>query len=118
MKLIAVVELLPGVLESQLRRDSDLSHFEYFVLAMLSEAPEHALRMTTLSERVNATLPRLSHVVQRLKGRGLVERFPSPEKGSPKRGGMPKGYKKTPEKLVAGASGRARPASCVHTEIP
>ena len=93
MKLIAVVELLPGVLETQLRRDSDLSHFEYFVLAMLSEAPEHALRMTTLSERVNATLPRLSHVVQRLKGRGLVERFPCPEKGSPKRDRIRRYYK-------------------------
>ena len=39
-KLIAVVELLPGALESQLRRDADLSHFEYFTMAMLSEAPE------------------------------------------------------------------------------
>ena len=27
-KLIAVVELLPGTLESQLQRDSSLSHFE------------------------------------------------------------------------------------------
>ena len=30
----------PGVLDAQLRRDSGLTHFEYFVLAMLSEAPE------------------------------------------------------------------------------
>ena len=46
-KLIAVVELLPGTLESQLQRDSGLSHFEYFTLAMLSEAPDRTLRMTT-----------------------------------------------------------------------
>ena len=38
-RLVAVVELLPGVLDSQLRRDADLSHFEYYVLARRSEAP-------------------------------------------------------------------------------
>ena len=81
VKFIAVVELLPGVLETQLRRDSGLSHFEYFVLAMLSEAPERTLRMTALADRVNATLPRLSHVVQRLEARGLITRFPCPEDG-------------------------------------
>lgn len=79
VRLVAVVELLPGVLESQLRRDADLSHFEYYVLAMLSEAPERTLRMTTLAQTTNATLARLSHVVQRLEGRGLVERFPCPQ---------------------------------------
>jgi DNA-binding MarR family transcriptional regulator len=79
VRLAAVVELLPGVLDSQLRRDAGLSHFEYFVLAMLSEAPEHTLRMTALALQTNATLPRLSHVVKRLEDRGLVERYPCPE---------------------------------------
>src|SRR3954453_23348931 len=81
LRLIAVVELLPGVLDSQLRADAGLTHFEYFVLAMLSEAPERTLRMTSLAQRTNATLPRLSHVVNRLEQRGLVERFPCPEDG-------------------------------------
>ena len=81
VRLIAVVELLPGALDSQLRRDANLTHFEYFVLAMLSEAAERTLRMTSLAQRTNATLPRLSHVVRRLEGRGLVERFPCPEDG-------------------------------------
>lgn len=81
LRLVAVVELLPGVLDSQLRREADLTHFEYFVLAMLSEAPERTLRMTSLAQRTNATLPRLSHVVRRLKARGLVDRFPCPEDG-------------------------------------
>jgi DNA-binding MarR family transcriptional regulator len=75
-KLIAVAELLPGTLESQLRRDADLSHFEYFTLAMLSEAPERTLRMTALASRTNSTLARLSHVVSRLEGRGFVHRQP------------------------------------------
>src|SRR3954447_15314684 len=73
-KLIAVVELLPGALESQLQRDRGLSHFEYFTLAMLSEAPERTLRMSELAARTNASLARLSHVVQRLEARGLVRR--------------------------------------------
>jgi DNA-binding MarR family transcriptional regulator len=71
----------PGVLDSQLRRDAGLTHFEYFVLAMLSEAPDRTLRMTGLAQRTNATLARLSHVVRRLGDRGLVERFPCPEDG-------------------------------------
>lgn len=76
--LIAMTELLPGVLDAQLRRDAGLTHFEYFVLAMLSEAPECTLRMTGLAQRTNATLPRLSHVVRRLEERGLVERSTDP----------------------------------------
>ena len=81
LRLIAVVELLPGVLDSQLRRDAGMTHFDYFVLAMLSEAPDRTMRMTTLAHRTNATLPRLSHVVQRLEARGLVDRRPCPGDG-------------------------------------
>lgn len=81
VKLVAVVELLPGVLDSQLRREAGLTHFEYFVLAMLSEAPELTLRMTALAQRTNASLPRLSHVVRRLEDRQLLQRFPCPEDG-------------------------------------
>ena len=81
VRLVAVVELLPGVLDGQLRRDAGLTHFDYHVLAMLSEAPERTLRMTELATRTNATLPRLSHVVRRLEERGLVERAPCPSDG-------------------------------------
>lgn len=81
LRLVAVVELLPGALDAQLRTSSGLTHFEYFVLAMLSEAPERTLRMTTLAQRTNATLPRLSHVIRRLEDRQLVDRVPCPEDG-------------------------------------
>ncbi|GAA2719125.1 MarR family winged helix-turn-helix transcriptional regulator [Cellulomonas aerilata] len=76
VRFIAVVERLPGVLDSQLRRDAGLTHYEYFVLAMLSEAPDRTLRMTALAARTNATLPRLSHVVSRMEERDLVRRSP------------------------------------------
>ncbi|MFF0384320.1 MarR family winged helix-turn-helix transcriptional regulator [Streptomyces sp. NPDC004286] len=79
VRLIAVLELLPGVLDAQLRRDAELTHFDYHVLVVLSQASEGQLRMTALAERTNATLPRLSHVVRRLEERGLVARFPCPE---------------------------------------
>ena len=76
--VVAVIELLPGVLDAQLRGDSGMTHFEYFVLAMLSEAREQTLRMTAPAQHTNATLPRLSHVVRRLEERGLVGRSPCP----------------------------------------
>jgi DNA-binding MarR family transcriptional regulator len=79
VRLAAILELLPGVLDSQLRRDAELMHFEYFVLAMLSEAPRRTPRMNALGAQNNATLPRLSYAVRRLEDRGLVERFPCPE---------------------------------------
>jgi len=76
IKFVATVELLPGILDSQLQRDASLTHFEYFVLAMLSEAPEKTLRMTALAARTNSTLPRLSHVASRLEKRGFIDRKP------------------------------------------
>jgi DNA-binding MarR family transcriptional regulator len=79
LKLVAVLELLPAALDSQLRRDAGVTHFEYYVLAMLSEATDRTLRMTELGQLTNATLPRLSHVVRRLEERHLVERFPCAE---------------------------------------
>lgn len=74
MRLEAVAELLPAALDQQLQRDADLSHYEYLVLAKLSEAPGRTLRMSGLASSTNATLPRLSHVAARLEARGLLTR--------------------------------------------
>ena len=79
IRLVSVCELLPAALDSQLRRDAGLSHYEYFVLVRLSDAPDRTLRMSTLAARTNATLSRLSHVVARLEQQGLVERASCPE---------------------------------------
>jgi DNA-binding MarR family transcriptional regulator len=72
--LMRVVALLPAALDTELQRDSDLTHFEFMVLSMLRFAPDGMLRMTELARDTNATLPRLSHVVSRLETRGLVRR--------------------------------------------
>lgn len=79
VRVVAVLELLPNALDAQLRRDADLTNFDYYVLAMLSEAEGQTLRMTALAAQTNAALARLSHVVRRLEERGLVERVPCPE---------------------------------------
>ncbi|WP_026532563.1 MarR family winged helix-turn-helix transcriptional regulator [Arthrobacter sp. H41] len=74
IRLAAVLELLPGALDAQLTRDVQLTHFEYFVLAMLSEAPSRTLRVAGLAAQTNATLPRLSRVLTGLEKKHLVER--------------------------------------------
>ncbi|MCZ2402000.1 MarR family transcriptional regulator [Paenarthrobacter sp. Z7-10] len=81
VKFAAVLELLPASLDAQLTGDQELTHFDYWVLAMLSEAEGHKLRLTSLAARTNATLPRLSRVVSRLERQGLLERKPCPEDG-------------------------------------
>ena len=73
-RMAAVLELLPAALNGQLARDEDLTHFEYFALASLSEVPDRTLRITALAAQTNATLPRLSRVLTGLEKKGLVER--------------------------------------------
>lgn len=79
VRFSAVLELLPAALDAQLSRDAELTHFDYFALAMLSEAPGRVLRASALAARTNATLPRLSKVISRLETRGFVSRYPCPE---------------------------------------
>ncbi|WP_166351149.1 MarR family transcriptional regulator [Phytoactinopolyspora limicola] len=81
LPLAALMTKLPAALDAQLRRDAGISHFEYFVLAMLSEAAEHTHRMSALAERTSSSLSRLSHVVKRLEQRGWVRRAPCPADG-------------------------------------
>lgn len=81
MNLVGVLMRLPSALDAQLRCDAGLSHFEYMVLAGLSEAPERTLRMSELAGFTESGLPRLSQVVGRLEKRGWVHRSPSPSDG-------------------------------------
>jgi DNA-binding MarR family transcriptional regulator len=72
---------LPAALDAQLRRDAGISHFEYQVLALLSEAPDRTLRMSALATLAEGSLPRLSQVVARLEQRDWVRRTPDPTDG-------------------------------------
>jgi DNA-binding MarR family transcriptional regulator len=74
------MRLLPA-LDAQLRRDAGISHFEYQVMAALSEAPEHTLRMSELAVLAEGSLSRLSQVVARLENKNWVRRAPDPADG-------------------------------------
>jgi DNA-binding MarR family transcriptional regulator len=78
LRLAGVMLKLSPALDSQLQRDSDLTHFEYLCLAMLSECTDRTRPMSDLAARTNASLSRLSHVVSKLEKRGWVARAPSP----------------------------------------
>lgn len=80
-KLAAVTMLVPAALEAQLQRDADLTHFGYWVMAMLSENPERAMRMSELAAMSNGSQSRLSHLVGRLEARGWVRRERAQEDG-------------------------------------
>lgn len=75
-----VMRLMPA-LDAQLRRDAGISHFEYAVLAALSEADERTLRMSELASLADGSLSRLSQVVSRLEQKNWVRRTPDPADG-------------------------------------
>jgi DNA-binding MarR family transcriptional regulator len=72
--LAGVMLKLNTALDSQLQRDSDLTHFDYLCLAMLSEESDWTSTMSALAARTNASLSRLSHVISKLEKRGWVAR--------------------------------------------
>jgi DNA-binding MarR family transcriptional regulator len=79
--LASILIRLPSALDAQLRRDAGISHFEYQVLAGLSESPARTLRMSTLAILAEGSLSRLSQVVSRLERQGWVHRSPDPADG-------------------------------------
>ncbi|MFI5914488.1 MarR family winged helix-turn-helix transcriptional regulator [Dactylosporangium sp. NPDC051541] len=81
LTLQAVLVRLPGALDAQLQRDAGISHFEYMILAGLSEAPQRRMRMSLLAAISEGSLPRLSQAIGRLEKRGWVRRTPDPDDG-------------------------------------
>ncbi|MFE3606729.1 MarR family winged helix-turn-helix transcriptional regulator [Streptomyces goshikiensis] len=81
LSLAAMVINLSNALDAQLQRDAQISHFEYQVLASLSEASARTMRMSELAVLTNGSLSRLSHVVKRLEKQGWVRRTPDPDNG-------------------------------------
>jgi DNA-binding MarR family transcriptional regulator len=79
--LDSLLSRLPALLEEQLERDADLSYMEYYVLAGLSDQPDHRIRISSLAELARCELSRLSHLISRLERRGLVRREPDPADG-------------------------------------
>ncbi|WP_307812301.1 MarR family transcriptional regulator [Phycicoccus sp. CSK15P-2] len=81
LALASVFLTLPGSLDSQLQADSNMSFYEYMVLAMLSHAPDETLRLRNLAALTNGSLSRVSQVATRLEVRGWLKRRQDPEDG-------------------------------------
>jgi DNA-binding MarR family transcriptional regulator len=81
LALSSVLIRLPAALDAQLQRDAGISHFEYAVMAGLSQVPGRTLRMSVLAMLTEGSLPRISQVVGRLEKRSWVRRTPDPADG-------------------------------------
>jgi len=64
-------------MNSQLQADSNLSLPDFDVLNALADSPGERLQLTTLAARIGWERSRLSHHLQRMSVRGLVDRAPS-----------------------------------------
>jgi DNA-binding MarR family transcriptional regulator len=78
-QLSSMILRLQPVLSTQLQREFGISHFEYLIMACLSETPESMLRMSVLATLTGSSLPRLSQAVGRLEKRGWVSRHSDPQ---------------------------------------
>ncbi|GCB46237.1 MarR family winged helix-turn-helix transcriptional regulator [Streptomyces sp. NL15-2K] len=78
--LVGIMRRLEHALDTQLR-DEGLTHFEYGVMASLSESPQRELRMSALAAFAEGSLSRLSQVVARLERKRYVQRRPDPADG-------------------------------------
>lgn len=76
-RLQAMLELLPTALDRALT-PVGITAFEFTLLEALAEAPDGRMRLSALAARTNATLPRLSRVVNALERKELVHRAPCP----------------------------------------
>jgi DNA-binding MarR family transcriptional regulator len=75
-QLSSMILRLQPVLSAQLQREFGISHFEYLIMACLSETPGSRLRMSVLATITGSSLPRLSQAVGRLEKRGWLSRQP------------------------------------------
>jgi DNA-binding MarR family transcriptional regulator len=78
-QLSSMILRLQPVLSAQLQREFGVSHFEYLIMACLSETPGSRLRMSVLATITGSSLPRLSQAVGRLEKRGWLSRQPDAE---------------------------------------
>jgi DNA-binding MarR family transcriptional regulator len=81
LTVVRLLMWLPWSIDQQLQRDSKLRMVEYQVLAMLSERPQRTMRMSALAEVTNASLSRLSHLIDRMEKKQWVRRQPDPSDG-------------------------------------
>lgn len=72
--------LLNDRLDADLRREFDISIYEYEILVRLSEN-DGAMRMAQLADALGHSRSRVTHTITRMERAGTVERRNSPEDG-------------------------------------
>jgi DNA-binding MarR family transcriptional regulator len=78
-QLSTMILRLQPMLSARLQREFGIGHFEYLMMARLSEAPRSTLRMSVLATLTGSSLPRLSQAVGRLEKHGWISRQPDAE---------------------------------------
>ncbi|MXG90209.1 MarR family transcriptional regulator [Nocardioides sp. YIM 123512] len=81
LALVSLLVRLESALDTQMRADAGITHFEYGVLSALSETEGRTMRLSDLAVMAEGSLSRLSNVVTRMEKRGLVRRHPDPDDG-------------------------------------
>ena len=80
---LLATRLLWGQFERDMQRGAGMPLTYYEILSVLSEHPEHALRMADISNLLQVSPSRLSHAVSRLEEAGWIRRelCPSDRRG-------------------------------------
>ena len=74
--MLRMVAHIHAELARRLAESSSLSYLDYEVLVVLTEAPEGQLRLYQLAEELGWEKSRLSHHINRMVQRGLVDKVP------------------------------------------
>lgn len=72
---------LQTLLDERLRESTGLTLIEYHLLMLLSDAPDHRLRMSEIAEKMVFSRSRITYQITSMAKRGLVLREPVPEDG-------------------------------------
>lgn len=72
---------LPNTLEATLKREADVTYYEFQAMLKIGENPNASRRMSDLSEATAMSLSHLSRVITRLEKKGFVARIPDPNDG-------------------------------------
>jgi len=81
LAFLNAVYALPEALDRQLKRDNDLPHTEYMLMAMLSQSPGRTMTMTQLAQAARFSASRLSHIANKLQSQGWIHRHKHPTDG-------------------------------------
>ena len=78
---VNTTQLLFDELDRQVRDEADMTHADYQMLALLSQAPQRRLNITALARVMCYSQSRVSHAVARLGRRGWIDRLSDPNDG-------------------------------------